>query len=424
MFCKSTKLGILGLIISYAPTKATGLYADFTTSLGDFTVELNFLQAPRAVANFVSLAEGSRAWIDPRDGQIRNDPFYDGIIFHRILSNFIIQAGSPQGTGTDGPGYTFPDNNNNGLSHSPYVISMANSGPNTNGSQFFITVSSPTFLDPLHTVFGAITDTASRQVVDLIKNVPVNNSSQGQPLDPPVIESVTIRRESAQAQAFDPLAQNLPTVRPATVTATQLGNANTLEFTFDQGPNSVLQVYQSSDLNDWGFLGNRFLDSVAPSSDKLVVSFPQAPAPAPANTPARSSFYRNLLVDYPQDATAPNNLSGRLIEFIGKRATTLQLVNYRFILNPDGTGAWESRNAQGQLIDTGNITASQITTQPYGGIIQLIGIAPSNGVWTIKYGIDGAISNPDFFVGKQTSEHSTDPNLNNTSQQLDISIEK
>src|SRR5690606_30528949 len=97
--------------------------------------------APQTVANFIGLAEGSRAWIDPATGAVMNgEPFYDGITFHRVIEGFMNQAGSRNGLGTDGPGYTFRDETDNGLDHSqPYVLSMANSGPNTNGSQFFVT---------------------------------------------------------------------------------------------------------------------------------------------------------------------------------------------------------------------------------------------------------------------------------------------
>jgi peptidyl-prolyl cis-trans isomerase A (cyclophilin A) len=125
-----------------------GLFADFSTSLGDFTVELDYEAAPMTVANFIGLAEGSRPWVDPRSGRIReNTPFYNGLTFHRVIAGFMNQGGCPLGNGSGRPGYRFRDEVDNGLVHVPYVISMANSGSHTNGSQFFITVGTPSHLD-------------------------------------------------------------------------------------------------------------------------------------------------------------------------------------------------------------------------------------------------------------------------------------
>ena len=144
------------------------LYADVTTTMGDFTLELFYEESPKTVANFVSLAEGSRKWIDPVTGIVQvNKPYFDGIIFHRVIDGFMNQVGSPQGTGSDGPGYTFPDEVDNGLLHDePYLLSSANSGPHTNGSQFFITVVVTNWLDGIHTVFGKVS--SGTDVIDAI----------------------------------------------------------------------------------------------------------------------------------------------------------------------------------------------------------------------------------------------------------------
>lgn len=184
------------------------IHADVKTTLGDFTIELNDADTPRTVANFIGLAEGTRPWVDSVTGAVRTGtPFYDGITFHRVIAGFMSQAGSRKGDGTDGPGYTFRDELSPGLTHSgPYVVSMANSGPNTNGSQFFITAAATPHLDGKHTVFGLVTE--GREVVDAI-NVASTNGDSG---DRVVIESIRIRRIGATAEAFDEHAHGLPSV--------------------------------------------------------------------------------------------------------------------------------------------------------------------------------------------------------------------
>ena len=118
-----------------------GMYATVQTTMGDVCFELYYTNTPRTVANFVSLAEGTRPWIDPRTTFVSNEPYYDGIIFHRVVTNFMIQGGCPLGNGTAGPGYSFKDEFDPSLRHDrPGMVSMANSGPDSNGGQFFITV--------------------------------------------------------------------------------------------------------------------------------------------------------------------------------------------------------------------------------------------------------------------------------------------
>jgi peptidyl-prolyl cis-trans isomerase A (cyclophilin A) len=141
------------------------LFATFKTTMGDLTVELFWEQVPRTVRNFVELAEGKREWTDPNSGQKVKKPLYDGTKFHRVIPGFMIQGGDPLGNGTGGPGYKFADEFNPALRHDgPGVLSMANSGPNTNGSQFFITEKATPHLDNRHSVFG--------KVVSGVENVP------------------------------------------------------------------------------------------------------------------------------------------------------------------------------------------------------------------------------------------------------------
>jgi peptidyl-prolyl cis-trans isomerase A (cyclophilin A) len=156
-------------------------FALFDTTEGNFKIKLFADEAPKTVENFVSLAEGAKT----------GKPFYDGLIFHRVIPNFMIQGGCPQGTGTGGPGYKFADEFHPSLRHSKKgILSMANSGPNTNGSQFFITVAATSWLDNKHTVFGEVVE--GYDVVEKISKVPKNSGDR--PSKDVKINSVTIER--------------------------------------------------------------------------------------------------------------------------------------------------------------------------------------------------------------------------------------
>ena len=166
-----------------------GVYAKFVTTEGNFTVQLFDQDAPLTVANFVGLAEGTKEWTDPRTGQKVKKPYYNGIIFHRIIDGFMIQGGDPLGRGTGGPGYTFADEFSPKLKHSKAgMLSMANSGPNTNGGQFFITLGPTPHLDGRHSVFGEVVEGMS--VVEKIGHTKVGPGDR--PAKDIVMTSVTI----------------------------------------------------------------------------------------------------------------------------------------------------------------------------------------------------------------------------------------
>jgi peptidyl-prolyl cis-trans isomerase A (cyclophilin A) len=168
------------------------VYADFTTSEGNFSVRLNDQEAPATVENFVGLAEGTKEWTDPRTNQRVRKPYYDGSIFHRVIDGFMIQGGDPLGKGVGGPGYTFDDEFHPSLRHSRAgVLSMANRGPNTNGGQFFITLGPTPHLDNRHSVFGEVVDG-----MDVVRKIgSTKTGAQDRPVRDVVIESVKIRRE-------------------------------------------------------------------------------------------------------------------------------------------------------------------------------------------------------------------------------------
>jgi peptidyl-prolyl cis-trans isomerase A (cyclophilin A) len=161
------------------------------TNLGDITVELFPNHAPKTVANFTELATGKREWVDPRTGEKSTANLYDGTVFHRVIDGFMIQGGDPLGTGTGGPGYRFADEFHPELNFDrPYLLAMANAGPGTNGSQFFITVAETPWLNRKHTIFGEVTDAASQKVVDAIATT--KTGSMDRPVQAITINSVTI----------------------------------------------------------------------------------------------------------------------------------------------------------------------------------------------------------------------------------------
>jgi peptidyl-prolyl cis-trans isomerase A (cyclophilin A) len=171
-------------------------YATLRTNHGDIKIELFPDHAPKTVRNFVGLADGSQEWTDPRSGAKSQAPLYDGVVFHRVISGFMIQGGDPLGTGTGGPGYRFGDEFHPELQFTkPYLLAMANAGPGTNGSQFFITVAPTPWLNMKHTIFGEVADAESRAVVDAIAAVPVG--AMDRPKDAVVIESITVESVDA-----------------------------------------------------------------------------------------------------------------------------------------------------------------------------------------------------------------------------------
>ena len=168
-------------------------YAHFTTSEGKFTIQLYDQDAPKTVENFVGLATGAKEWTDPRTGRKSTAPYYNGTVFHRVIDGFMIQGGDPLGQGTGGPGYKFADEFHPKRRHDKAgVLSMANSGPNTNGGQFFITLAPTPWLDNKHSVFGEVTE--GMDVVKKIGSTPTSKPGD-KPLKPITVQSVTIEKK-------------------------------------------------------------------------------------------------------------------------------------------------------------------------------------------------------------------------------------
>jgi peptidyl-prolyl cis-trans isomerase A (cyclophilin A) len=192
-----------------ATKRSPGLYATMTTSQGTIVLKLFEKEAPKTVANFVGLASGTKMFTDPRSGKKVKKPFYNGLTFHRVIPGFMIQGGDPLGTGGGGPGYDFADEFHPSLRHDrPGRLSMANAGPNTNGSQFFITVSMQPHLDNRHTIFGQVVE--GMPVVDKISEVDRemrDPNKMDRPLTPVIIKAVKITRIGASPTKSAPAAK-------------------------------------------------------------------------------------------------------------------------------------------------------------------------------------------------------------------------
>jgi peptidyl-prolyl cis-trans isomerase A (cyclophilin A) len=174
---------------------AVTLTATLQTNKGKIVVRLFPDHAPKTVRNFTELAEGAREWTDPRNRKTTSARLYDGTVFHRVIPDFMIQGGDPLGSGRGGPGYTFADEIHPELVFDrPYLLAMANAGPGTNGSQFFITVAPTPWLNRKHTIFGEVTE--GRDVVDTISHV--KTGAQDRPVEDVVLESVTVDRGAAE----------------------------------------------------------------------------------------------------------------------------------------------------------------------------------------------------------------------------------
>jgi peptidyl-prolyl cis-trans isomerase A (cyclophilin A) len=170
---------------------AEDLTATLQTTLGTIVVRLFPGQAPKTVSNFTGLAEGTKEWTDPNTGARSKAPLYNGTIFHRVIDSFMLQGGDPLGTGTGGPGYKFEDEFDRSLRFDrPYLLAMANAGPGTNGSQFFITVAPTPHLNDRHTIFGEVIE--GSDVVDAIGKTETDRRDR--PVKDVVLESVTIAR--------------------------------------------------------------------------------------------------------------------------------------------------------------------------------------------------------------------------------------
>lgn len=321
------------------------IYADFTVSsggspLGTFTVLLEHQKAPRTCANFIGLASGKRPWIDVTNGAVRtNTPYYDGLTFHRLIHNFVIQGGSPNGQGTDGPGYTILDEYEPTLRHSTdYVLSMAKSGqPNTGGSQFFITLAATPSLNDKHSVFGKVI--FGTEIIDGFKNPILFPTASERPVMPIVIDSVVISGEDYEAFDINDPSLRLPHVSGTDMAITRDAAASSMTAIFSRRPQTEYLSFGSPDLNAWSPLGT-ILSMDEENAFQLTVESRTEPR----------YFLRAAPVDYGQIPNAPPdlNVAGKTLRIIFGAGDHLDIL-------PDGSGGgtWaDTANRSGALAQT------------------------------------------------------------------------
>ena len=309
----------------------SGLYADFDTSMGSFTARLDYAEAPLTCANFVGLAEGSQHWVDPQTGSIRSDPLYDGLLFHRVIDGFMIQGGDPLGTGRGGPGYAFPDEFTS-LTHSgPGILSMANSGPDSNGSQFFITLTNTYWLNGKHSVFGEVVD--GMNVVSNIGAVATDENDR--PLANVVINHIGILRVGSAAQAFDPQGQPLPKVFPLPLSISGTDTGAVVSVVASNRCKDA--IYQKATLDSWvAWSGVETNYSQAGGETRLY--------PAATNQPAQ--FFQGVRIFHPLATT--NEVAGHTL-------TLSYSSSYTIVLQPaaGGGGSCSLNDNPGSISDWG-----------------------------------------------------------------------
>jgi peptidyl-prolyl cis-trans isomerase A (cyclophilin A) len=331
------------LIAAEGAAQTNGIFADFTTSMGNFTCQLDYTNSPAAVANFVGLASGQRAWLDLVTGVARTDPFYNGVTFHRVISGFIIQGGSRNGQGTDGPGYAFTDQFSAGLNfNGSWVLAMANSGPDSNGSQFFVTVAPYTSGNNTYVIFGHVV--SGTNVVAAINHVATDSNDK--PLTNVVMQQVVIRRVGEAAQALDINVQGLPVVTNIPLKISQ--GPGKVSLTFSNRAYADNQWYSSTNLSSWN--ENSFgIEIVAPSSNRVEVA-----------TASRQEFFRFAQVQYPFTTFAPKNILNSQLSLTltsggtGTIGLTLDGTNGGTFTFPPSSGAisgylWEQEPFRGYL---------------------------------------------------------------------------
>jgi peptidyl-prolyl cis-trans isomerase A (cyclophilin A) len=251
----------LSIILIFATTGlAHGqIHADFTVSqggtpLGTFRARLDHDKAPRTCANFIGLATGQRPWIKLTTGEVvQNRPYYDGLTFHRLIHNFVIQGGSPNGLGTDGPGYSIQDEYHADLRHGGrYLLSMAKSSlPGTGGSQFFITLAAAPNLNDKHSVFGEVID--GREIIDRFTDPALFPTINERPVTPITMDSVVIGGEGLPAFDLDAPGLMLPAIGGTPLVPSRNGAANQFTVTFDRGFQTEHLIHYATDLENWTY---------------------------------------------------------------------------------------------------------------------------------------------------------------------------
>jgi peptidyl-prolyl cis-trans isomerase A (cyclophilin A) len=305
---------------------------------GTFTIDLEYAKVPTTVASFIGLATGQRGWIDFASGAIRNTPFYNGVTFHRVIAGFMSQTGSRNGLGTDGPGYFFKDEFDASLRHDgAYVVSMANSGKHTNGSQLFITAAAQPHLNDKHSVFGRVI--AGQAICDAINSTPTGVGDV--PVTPIVIQSIDVY--GASLAGFDLFPATLPTVLNANPVLTRSGTTYTLAY--EAHTYSGYTGYRSGDLSAWILWASSYFGGTPPVPTSDVTSL----------ATGTRHFFRLARTDYSTTAArfVPANLASRTFTFTSN-------LPWVVVVTLDATGVAGSWTLQG----TGSGTLLSTTYTP------------------------------------------------------------
>lgn len=335
------------LLLLFPAALHAQIFADFTVSsggapLGTFRVLLEHEKAPRTCANFIGLASGKRPWIDLNTGAVRtNTPYYNGLTFHRLIHSFMIQGGSPNGQGTDGPGYSILDEYHPDLRHSSdYVLSMAKSSfPNTGGSQFFITLRATPELNDKHSVFGTVI--SGTEIIDGFK-IPGDfpTGANDRPDTPIVMESVVISGADLETFDINDPALRLPHVSGTEMAITRNAAASTITAIFNRRPQTEYFTFGSPDLSGWTRFG---IDLSLDEENSFQLTIGSRTEPR--------YFLRTTPVDYGQIPNAPPDLDsgGKTLRIIfGGNGGHLDIT-------PDGNGGgtWaDTANRSGTIAQT------------------------------------------------------------------------
>jgi peptidyl-prolyl cis-trans isomerase A (cyclophilin A) len=300
------------------------------------------------VANFIGLATGERHWLDLVTGIARTNTFYDGLTFHRVISGFMIQGGSPNGQGTDGPGYVFTDNFNPALNFSgPWVLAMANSGPDSNGAQFFVTVAPYTNGNNTYVIFGRVV--SGTNVVAAINHVATDSNDK--PLTNVVIQQVAIRRIGAAAEAFDINAEGLPIVTNLPTKIVE--SSGFVSLTFNNRAYADNRWYGSTNLNSW-VANSLGIEVATPTTNVLKV---------PIDSPQR--FFRFAQIQYPATTFAPKDVLGRTLTL----SFADNLGTNTIVFNSTGGGTYSFPG-----LNSGTVTSYTWSQDPYRAFL-----------WPIEY---------------------------------------
>lgn len=386
------------LLSTLASSAQAALLAHVETTRGLITVELQFAEAPLAVANFMTLAEGTRPRLDAQTGAVIRSPLYVGEKFFRVVDNAtfkIAQTGSGTGNNSGGPGFTFKDEFDPALTHVPYVLSMANSGPNTNGSQIFFTGNATIpSLDKVHTVFGLVTESTSRAVVDAI-HLAGNDTT--------TITGISFERTDPDAAAFDPLAQDLPTLAPAGGSLLVQRDTQTV-WNFDPilNPGQIFRAYRSTTLtNDWQELSAAYRH-LGVGTGLLTPVLLLAPLDDASNARA---FYHLSIATHP-GSVAPSHLINRTV--------TLQVgvESLKYAFNSDQSGGSTTYTNSSGSVSVFPFTTFDFST---GGhdvtlIVDHGSTSPIQRYVLVKFGCDTATSST--ISGRHASSYYTFNPLN------------